>query len=825
MFFSTQRTRPVRVFAVLCLLVLMGGAFRLADDAFVKRLISRLDNYNQRFPKEKVYVQTDRDYYLPGETVWLKGYLVDGMSHAVDSVSGVLYVELIDPAGRKLLISSQLKAVGGHAPGQIILPETLAAGSYLLRAYTGWMRNFPEEYYFSKLLMVLQPDRALPQPSVSAPAALDVQFLPEGGHLVEGLSSRVAFKAVDQTGRGIAINGFVLNLKNDTISGLNPEHLGMGVFKIKPEPGETYTAYVRQGTGPYTRYPLPAAQPRGYVMNVDNITNKASVRVIIANNKPAGISGEMTLVVQVRGSIIQVAKGPVSSKSLLVQLPRDKFPDGMAHLTLFDETNTPVAERLVYVESNGPLKISVTPEKKSVKPREKIVLNVSVTGAGNNPVAANLSMAVTDARQVPYADSNGATLVSHLLLSSDLKGTIEQPGYYFNPAQRDRLLKLDLLLMTQGWRRFTWPEVLNADLPDPKYPLESGLSLTGQVVRPNQKQAGKVQLTFMLMGRDSARSFLTDATNEAGYYGLYGLDFTDTTSVLIQAITPKGNRNLSLTLDQLVKPVIRVTQVPYVPLMFQRDELAEFLKRAGEYLEIERQIRRNREILLQEVKVKAKRTEPQDSRKIYGSADATVKITPQLSGGAMSVLDILRGRVSGLLITGSAMNPTVQIRGAVNFSGVVEPLFLIDGMPVDKQLVLSLPVSDVDYVDVLKGAGAAIFGSRAGGGVISVMTKRGGSSYDPSQEKTEGVLVAKLPGYTPVREFYAPRYDENKPENIRPDHRATLHWSPLIRTGADGKAQLSFYASDARNTSLRIITEGLTLDGQAGAGRQYLTVD
>ncbi|GAA4401579.1 Plug domain-containing protein [Nibrella viscosa] len=808
---------------MLLLTALGAFAFRLSDDEFVNRLIARLKTYNQRFPNEKVYVQTDRAYYLPGETVWLKGYLFDGMSHEADSVSGLLYVDLIDLTARKLVMQAQLKAVGGHAPGQLTLPETLSAGPYQLRAYTGWMRNFPEDYYFTRSLMVLETRTGMPEPAVLPAARPDVQFMPEGGNLVAGLESRVAFKATDAGGRGAEIEGFVLDSRNDTITGLTPQHLGMGSFTIKPEPGLTYTAFARQGTGTYGRYPLPAAQPNGYVMTVDNISNKSHIRVFIAGKKPADGTREVTLVAQIRGTIVQAANVPVGPKAVLVQFPRDKFPEGIAQLTLFDETNTPVCERLVYAENGGLLTISVTPEKSAVKPREKITLNVNVTDAEHKPVAANLSMAVTDARQALDPDSNGTTLVSHLLLTSDLKGTIEQSGYYFDRSKRDRLQKLDLLLMTQGWRRFTWPEVLAGNLPEPKYPVEPGLSLTGQVVRPNQKQAGKVRLTFMFVGRDSARSFLTEETNEAGYYSLYGLDFTDTTHVLIQAITQKGNRNLSLTLDQLIKPAVTLTQVPYNPLVVQRDELAEFLKRANEYLAIERQIRQNREILLQEVKVKAKRNET-DSRKIYGNADATVKVTQQLAGGAMSVLDILRGRVAGLNISGSPMNPTVQIRGAANFSGVVEPLFLIDGMPVDKQAVLSLPVMDVDYVDVLKGAGAAIFGSRGGGGVINVMTKRGGANYDPSQDKAEGILVARLPGYTPVREFYAPLYATSKPEHIRPDYRATLHWAPLIRTGPDGKAALSFFASDAR-TTLRFITEGTTAAGQPGSSRQTVRVE
>jgi len=201
-----------------------------------------------------------------------------------------------------------------------------------------------------------------------------------------------------------------------------------------------------------------------------------------------------------------------------------------------------------------------------------------------------------------------------------------------------------------------------------------------------------------------------------------------------------------------------------------------------------------------------------------------VKFDPINTAGRMTVLDVIQGRIAGVQVMGSGMNAQVQIRGATNFSGIVAPLFVLDGMPVDIQMITSIPVQDVDRVDVLKGASAAIYGSRASGGVISVLTKRGGSNYDFSKDITPGTLVAKLPGYAPVREFYAPRYDVNKPEHVRPDYRATLFWEPMIQTDSDGKATVSFFTSDSK-TTLRIRAEGTTFNGQVGIGRQSVRAE
>ncbi|GAB4017985.1 Plug domain-containing protein [Spirosoma koreense] len=801
--------------------------FRSQDDDFTKRLVTLFQAYSRQHPTEKVYVQTDRDVYLTGETIWLKGYIFNGTTHEADTVSRVLYVDLVEPQAKRVRLRVQLRATDSYAPGQLTLSDSLPSGTYELRAYTNFMRNDPEAYFFTRSLLVLGNSDVPSTAKVSRSAApqVDVQFLPEGGQLVEGIESRVAYKAVDASGQSVSVEGFVVSARKDTIIGFTSTHLGMGFVTFKPEAGQTYSASITLPDGSKASYALPAVQPQGVVMLVDNLSHKDNIKVYLAHNKTSSdASAAMTLVAQTRGQIIQMAKIPLAKKTAMVQLPRADFPEGISQLTVFDETNKPTCERLVFIPKNEHLTVSLTVAKQQFKTREKVDLIVSTTVNGN-PVPTNLSLAAVDAKLAPEADSNGATIVSHLLLSSDLTGVTEQPGYYFNPANQDRLMKLDLLLMTQGWRRFVWSDVLSGNNPPIRYSAEEGLSLTGKVVRPNQKgTGGKVKLTFMLAKRDSSRIFLAGETDEAGNYGAYGLDFTDTTAVLIQGIKGTANRNLVITLDQLLTPTVSLTRVPYNPLEFRRDELAEFIRRTKEYQEIERQIRRNGEVLLQAVTVKAKKEREVDSRVIYGTPDASVKFTQQNTSGRQTILDVIQGQVAGVQVVGSGFNARVQIRGAANFSGPVEPLFVLDGMPMDLQAIMGISVLDVDRVDILKGASAAIYGSRASGGVISILTKRGGPNYDVMKEAVPGTLVAKLPGYAPVREFYAPRYDVKKPEHVRPDYRTTLFWAPMVQTNSQGKATVSFYTSDAK-TSIRLRAEGATPGGMPGIGQARLQVE
>lgn len=799
--------------------------FGFVADDFPTRLIDRFRAFHTAYPKEKVYVQTDKPYYAVGETIWLKGYLFDGPEHLADSISKVLYVDLLHIASRKVVVHRILRAENGYAAGDIALGDSLAAGGYVLRAYTGWMRNFSEDYFFTKPLTILRTDSETAQVGGNQPATVrpDVQFFPEGGQLVNGIESRIAFKTISPAGKGLESSGFVLSSAGDTVTGFSAKHLGMGYFSMMPEAGKQYTAFVKLDDGSTHKFPIPEARPEGYVLMVDNITNRDNVRVYIRNNKPASVQGRFTVIAQSRGVNIQIAQGDVSKKSVVFQIPRQLFPEGIAQITLFDETNQPVGERLVFAEKNNRLSVHLKPSKPVFSPREKIELDIAVTDASGKPVSTHLSLAATDAGQVLEKEPYATDLVSYLLLSSDLKGVIEQPGYYFDPANKERLPDLDVLMMTQGWRRFVWKDVLQDSYPTPTHLVEQGLVLAGKVVRPNQKTPGKVALTFMLMRRDSTQNILTGEADENGQFSVYGLDFGDSTRVMIQAVMGKNNRNLEISLENLVSPTVNWTQIPYNPIVFQRDELADYLKRAKEYLDIERQIRRNREITLKEVTIRKKKEAPTDSRKIYGQASNTLKIDQNMTGGAQSVLQMLQGRIAGVNISGNPMNPTVQIRGSANFAGVVEPLFTIDGVPVSKDAVVSLSVYDVDYVDVLKGAAATIFGSRASGGVIAVYTKRGTPDYDYSKDKVPGTLVAMLPGFQRIREFYAPRYDEPKPEHVRPDYRPTLHWAPMIQTDADGKAQVTFFATDAR-TKIHVVAEGATTDGQPGVGRAVFEV-
>jgi TonB-dependent SusC/RagA subfamily outer membrane receptor len=827
-----------KFYASLAIAFCITTAFTFTQEGenLTEKIIAKLEKYRVNTPQEKVYLHFDKPYYMAGETMWFKGYLFDGTSHKIDSVSRVMYVDLIDETNGKT-IASRILNCDGSTHGDILLPDSLDEGVYQIRAYTNYMRNYSEEFFFHQDFKIYQgsiKNRLTDANAKKMTEIADVQFFPEGGNSVVNLDSRIGFKALNILGKSVDIKGFILDNAKDTVVAFQSEHLGMGVFNYTPEVQKTYTAYVKENDGKYRQFALPNAYEKGFTMAVDNISSKEKVKVFISNNspKPADKSSEIIVVAHQRGQLCFMAKGNETQKSFGLSIPKNKIPDdGIVQITLMNAKGEPLCERLIFNNQNRQLNLKITPDKANYKIREKVTVNLEATDAEGKPVEGNFSVAVTDASQV-IADPHQENLLTYLLLSSDvsnlsgtdyysaLRGNIEQPAYYFDKENTNANRHLDVLMMTQGWRRFVWRDLMEDKEPKINNLLETGLEVSGKAIKPNGKIADNVTLTLVIKNDKKVPQFMTGTTDSLGRYGFYGLDFFDSTQVFVQGMKQNGGKNLDVTINQLnPAPKVRIVKIPYNPIEFNTQDLAEFLKKANDAIELEKKLKLNKDQMLQEVVVKAKKIEEPDSRKIYGRASNTIKIDNNLCASATSVLQMIQGRVAGVQVSPDGKGGySVLIRGVSSFTGSTEPLYLIDGIPVDADALTSISPCDVDNIDVLKGAEASIFGSRASNGVISVLTKRGGNNYDFSKDPVSGVTIQKRMGYNVAREFYAPKYDVNIPEHVRPDFRSTLHWQPNVRTDAGGKASLTYWNTDAKAT-MRIIAEGVSTLGSVGVGK------
>jgi hypothetical protein len=806
------------------------------DEGLMARIARQLGEFYTAARQEKAYLHIDRPVYGTGETIWFSAYVVDASRHQLDSLSSVLHVDLLSPA-RKVVARRTIRLQGGRASGDIDIADTLAAGTYVLRAYTNWMRNAGDELVYSRRLSVwpasplgpqevpkpAAPTTAYARAKAAAAARPDVQFFPEGGYLVEGLPAVVAVKATDASGRGLDVKGQVLNAQNAVVvSDFSSRHGGMGRFAFVPGAGQRYHAHLTLPDGSAADFPLPAAQASGYTLHVVDGGENFLVEARYRGAPGAAAPGPVQLMTQVRG--VAAYPGPrtlTADAPAAWRMPKKNYPTGIVHFTLFDGEGQPRCERLAFAQNGAPnLRISITPDQASYAAHAPVQLAVRVTDEAGQPVATTFSLGVSDAG-LTALDPNAETIASNLLLTSDLTGYVQDPGYYFRNQSATTGPALDDLLLTQGWRRFVWKEVLSGQPAPLRFAPEQDISLVGQVVSEHgNRPIPNSQLTF-LQSRPT-HTVVTGTTNADGRFSFAGVPVRDTAVVTLQARRSQGGSNVIIRPD--AGPPTDGPPLPALPPLAQAPAaVSTFVRRSRQAQAAELDLHPEkaiRNITLGNVAVTAKReaVPRDDPRRLYGATGGTLidfANEPAAQSG-INILQFLQGRVAGLTISGNPPDMTAQIRG----SGT--PLFILDGMKVDIDVISMLNSADIEAVEVFKGPEAAIFGGS--GGAIAIYTKRADPNYKGADKgPAPGIAVVKLPGFYVAREFYQPRYNAlvtNPPADPR---TSTLYWNPVVSTNAKGEAELHFFTADGGG-SFQAVAEGLGRDGRPALGSGTFSV-
>lgn len=309
--------------------------------------------------------------------------------------------------------------------------------------------------------------------SRSIPILLNkIQFslFPEGGDLVTGLESTVAFRALNEFNKPADIEGIVVNDKGVQVAEFSSFHMGMGAFKFSPKPDENYSVKITKPEGITEIFSLPKALSRGYVLNIDNSKNGE-----ITANIHTTETEELSLIAQVRGKIFYSTE-IISKKGMnKIVFPTSNFPIGVSQITLFDSKGIPRSERLVFLNKDKQLSISVETDKDKYLPREKVKMTLTVKDERGMPMPANLSLSVVNDQLISFADDKSGTILSQLLLQQDIKEKIEEPGFYFNAKEPKADKALDYVMLTSGWRRFTWEKVMNDNFPQIAYQGERAI--------------------------------------------------------------------------------------------------------------------------------------------------------------------------------------------------------------------------------------------------------------------------------------------------------------------------------------------------------------
>ncbi len=798
---------------------------------------------------EKAYLHIDRDCYASGDNIWFKAYLVNAQSNIPTNSSDNLYVELIAPdAG--IVSREVIRLDHGMGVGDFKLDDSIPGGNYKLRAYTNWMRNFGNHFIFEKDLTIKSVisvktaagtsnaagtggaagtgtgnaaatgrspgtgGSGRKTGSAGPPAAptYDIQFLPEGGNLIEGLNSVVSFRASDGNGKGVAVSGSLLNSKGDTLLHFQSSYMGMGSFTFTPAAGLAYRALLHYPGGPVISMNLPAANPDGYTMSILEKDTALAIHIQANAARLAGHpNAELNLAGRHAGRLVYGEKIRLQDGQALIMVPKSDFPQGIACMTLYDEALRPHCERLVYIEKDDSVRLTVFTDKTSYLPREKVTIHIQAADAQNQPVKTELSLAVVD-RGIISADPGN--IRSYLELGSELKGEVENAAAYFDPANKRRGEQLDLLLRTQGWRSFLWRSLADTAIRISYLP-EPGITISGKVRETfANKPLSKMNITLYAAGAKGNKFYATQ-TDSAGRYFVDGLELYGAQDIRINSKNDKGRKGGRLSMDTLFSHPVALNQAPFslpgssvVPPgyaveavnrwnMTERQPLHAVLPTATV-------ISNSKPVILRDGSVYRSFVYPEYDFTI-GPKDLAFE----------TLADFLLHNVPEALANGDddgihflAGGKTISPRFMVDKK---ENIFGLDYFAVHMDQVIKVSVQHLVGPPSFSRGQASASGRMDLGEsirdafIIFLTLKPGAYNTDLA------VISTEIRGYYEARNFYAPSHAVPN-EDSQPDVRTTLFWEPYLVTDADGKATVSFYNADPV-TTIGIDVQGLTEKG------------
>jgi hypothetical protein len=758
------------------------------------------------FPQEKIYLHYDKPSYAPGETIWFKAYLMSGVN--ADDISKTVYIDFIDPSGR--LLKHCVQAVyQSSASGDFSLPLDYKERTVYVKAYTRWMLNFDSSFLYRKAVQVVQT-KPLTKPKNTTEKTA-IQFLPEGGDLINDIESKVAFKAVNADGRPANVQGSVVDKSGAQVAEIKTMHDGMGFFLLQPKAGETYTAKWKDAQGNDYQTKLPAAKETGVTLQIALQNNTRGFKIERSANAPDNFK-KIYIAATMQQHLVYFAAANLQDNAVTGgAIPVSSLPSGILQVTLFDSNWVAVAERITFVNNDD---YHFDPEagfsELGLDKRKSNTLVISVPDSIN----ANLSVSVTDAG---IGIDSSDDIVSRLLLTGDLKGTIYHPHYYFTNTSDTLQQQLDLVMLTNGWRRINWQDVVNNKFPAIKYQNDTAyLTFSGKVFGASETDLRQGAFILMMMQnkKDTTRKVEQATINSNSTFSLPQEILLDTTKVYYKVA---GSSELSSTAAVTFNssmPANKVLPTDTTNAIAFTDTATEnYRRRLAE--EQARLFKLQQGTTLQDVTVTTKAKSPLEvmdekytSGLFSGNFDSYQfdVLNDPFGKTAMSVFTYLQGKVAGLTITtpsGIGNTPSVSWRGGT-------PTFYLDEMPVDVSQLSTINMSDVAYVKVFR---PPFLGSAGGGanGAIAVYTRKGG---DVTQRAGKGLPYKVVIGYTVQKEFYSPDYATFDNRNDEQDLRTTLYWNPMILTNQENHTvRLHFYNNDITK-SFRVIVEGMTTDGR-----------
>ena len=814
----------------------------ISTNSQLEKITKTLDDYVRLEGPEKTYLHTDKDVYRPGDTIWFKTYLVDGITHKRSDKSRVAYVELLNAAD-SILARRILYIEGTSSCGSINLPNNLVDDKYKLRTYTKYILSDEQALFYQKSATISRKREPLlennaeestemeivddkPERSLNpSNKTIKVEFFPEGGNLVAGLSGGLAIKISDLDGIPIAAHGTISDSSGNVITDFNSNNYGLGIVYFMPEPDNSYFALI-ENNGFQQRFEISKVLDRGFSLSIKNRGDNILIQVETTDEN---VLDGTILIGHLRGKkIFERLEKKNGSKSYAVKLLTKDLPDGIADFTLFSVDGKPVCERLVFIENpSNDTKVSIRTNSSIYGKREKVQLTIAVEDVIGRPIKGDFSMRVSSS----MVSTNKSDMKNWLLLNSDLKGPVYDSDVFNQEDSNKTRLLLDAIMLTHQWERFSWNDLLSDHNQSyVKFGPEKGIMIRGTALGMQDRpipEKSMISLNILAEAFEEKK-----AIDENGKFSFGPYFFNDSITAILQIVNNNKTQNSDPAKINIDNQWPRILSKPIInngnPLgiknpKIQQSDTSHFQENSIEEYD-------SKITYLDEVVVKEKRKTPAEliekeinSFTPYGGHPDIRVFRDSIKGWeGLSAIDLLARK--GIRVIGDYPNQKISLSGGSPNSKNFEtgPLVLLDGTPVDG-ILGSLRASEVLFIDVLRFASASFYGVRGSSGVIAVYTNRTLRNAVIGQTSDPRITSANIMGFDEKLEFYIPDYSGTNRFNTSKDNRTTLYWNPNVKIDSEGQGKVQFYTSD-RTGKFTVEFIGLTEDGEIVYGSNGIEV-
>ena len=777
------------------ILVSLLSAFITIDEDWTKNLIADFNNYISTHPQEKFYLHIAKVDYYPGENVWFKVYQFDAYRNRLQSLSQTVRIQLISTEADSIINEYPVRTKAGTGHGAFELPEDLPAGTYVLRTYSNWMLNFEHEFAYDKAIYVYRGGSTAEQMN-DKPEPLqadNIHFFPEGGNYLYGVNTRMAFKVVNASGQGVDVSGELIDEKGNLKQKFSSLKYGMGSLFLNHKKGEKLRArFFTSDSATMVEKEIPSPNNSGYQMSVINSTRFIRTTVYASSDK---LSDSTLLVLTAGGEVRFSAKSRVANKPSIITFEKAGLPPGLAVLTLFELSSLkPVNERLLFIRPTDSPDIEIALDETGVTPRKKLTVALNlVRGTGSGSIG---SVNVSRKTDVDLGDN----LSSYLLLSSELRGNIQNPSYYFDKGNKDANQAIDNLLLTQGWRRYRWDDLNGSDSDLTNLLEREGFFIQGRVeFGDNRMVAGdhEVNISSNVNNDYFGRTLL----DKNGLFIFYNMDFDHSREMLFtlnDTLNNYGTFDVTVDFPRLEKSTAH----------FQRNQMSNHgITNWGN-------IQRHYDLR------GTKNSANMDTKPFYGEPDRVVKLEEFLN--LPTINEVFRELLTGVRLRDRNGSPEIRVmevsedvsdRSRRKFYSNKPPLLFVNNARVyDPTILTNMEPTEIDRYEIVYSRNRKYAfidleeGEQDFSGLLSVYTKNG---FNRSQLELKYLDIA---GFSAYKEYYSPNYDDSQSSRI-PDFRDLLYWNPEVEFDSTGHFRFETFSSDLSG-EYEITVEGITGDGQ-----------